>query len=243
MTAFSSEDPVLVDVTRQTDALLEAVSDLTDADVAEPSLCPGWTRGHVLTHVARNADALTRLLAGAAVGEQWPMYHEDPSREREIEAGAGRSIAELEADIEASADRFLATCADLPPAALDNVVRMRTGREYPARQVPWLRWREVVLHHLDLDTGFDLATAGPLVPRLLAESIEALSGKPDAPNLRLVASDTGRTWTLGDTPDEPALVVSGRSGSLVGWVSGRTGGDDLDRTPEGGKLPILPPWG
>src|SRR4249919_972692 len=34
VTAFSPEDPVLVDVTRQTDALLEAVSDLTDADVA-----------------------------------------------------------------------------------------------------------------------------------------------------------------------------------------------------------------
>jgi maleylpyruvate isomerase len=170
------------------------------------------------------------------------MYHENPSREQEIEAGAGRSIAELEADIGASADRFLATCATCRRPHWTTWSGCARGKEYPARQVPWLRWREVVLHHLDLDTGFDLPPRGPLVPRPLAESIEALSRKPDAPNLRVVASDTGRTWTIGEAGDEPALVVSGRSGSLLGWVSGRTTGDDLDRTPEGGKLPTLPPW-
>jgi len=34
----------------------------TDADVRAPSLLPGWTRGHVLSHIARNADGITRTL-------------------------------------------------------------------------------------------------------------------------------------------------------------------------------------
>ncbi|MEV0474381.1 maleylpyruvate isomerase N-terminal domain-containing protein, partial [Streptomyces prunicolor] len=29
-----------------------------NASVAEPSRLPGWSRGHVLAHLARNADAL-----------------------------------------------------------------------------------------------------------------------------------------------------------------------------------------
>jgi maleylpyruvate isomerase len=31
-----------------------------EADVRAPSLLPGWTRGHVLSHIARNADGITR---------------------------------------------------------------------------------------------------------------------------------------------------------------------------------------
>jgi DNA-binding CsgD family transcriptional regulator len=46
--------------------LVAAAGRMTDAEAREPSLLPGWTRGHVLTHVARNADALTNLLSWAA---------------------------------------------------------------------------------------------------------------------------------------------------------------------------------
>ena len=36
----------------ETDKLLNTVATLTDADLAQPSLCPGWTKGHVVTHLA-----------------------------------------------------------------------------------------------------------------------------------------------------------------------------------------------
>ena len=48
-----------------TDSLIASIGGLTDADARGPSLLPGWTRGHVLTHLARNADGGTRLLGWA----------------------------------------------------------------------------------------------------------------------------------------------------------------------------------
>ena len=46
----------------------------TDFDPSRPSLLPGWTIGHVVTHLARNADPVTGMLRAAAdgmVGAQW----------------------------------------------------------------------------------------------------------------------------------------------------------------------------
>jgi hypothetical protein len=43
-------------ITTATGRLLRTASRLSDADVRAPSLLPGGSRGHVLTHLARNAD-------------------------------------------------------------------------------------------------------------------------------------------------------------------------------------------
>jgi len=51
-----------------TQRLLGTARLLTDPDLREPSLLPGWTRGHVLAHVAGSADAMRSLLAGARPG-------------------------------------------------------------------------------------------------------------------------------------------------------------------------------
>jgi maleylpyruvate isomerase len=48
----------LVAVDRHTEQLLATARSLDPGSIGDPSLCPGWTRGHVLTHIARNADAL-----------------------------------------------------------------------------------------------------------------------------------------------------------------------------------------
>jgi maleylpyruvate isomerase len=45
---------------------------ITDEQVRSPSRLPGWTIGHVLTHVARNADGHARRLAAALRGENVP---------------------------------------------------------------------------------------------------------------------------------------------------------------------------
>lgn len=240
MTAFA-DDEVLAEVTRQTDLLLETMRDFTDDDVREPSLCPGWTRGHVLTHVARNADGLTRLLFGAAAGEIVPMYRDNPSREQEIEAGANRSIAALEADVESSAERLLSACADFPDEALGNIARLR-NRDVRARDLSWVRWTEVVLHHLDLDAGFDLSLAGPLVPRCLEEAVGRLQANPEAPALTLVVTDVGATLQVNPGAGEP-LTVLGTAADLAGWTTGRSDGAGLDRSPAGSPLPALPPFG
>ena len=57
-----------------TQRLLGTARLLTDPDLREPSLLPGWTRGHVLAHLAGNADAMRSLLAGARAGQDRPAY-------------------------------------------------------------------------------------------------------------------------------------------------------------------------
>src|SRR3954452_14899995 len=79
----------------------------TDSDVAAPSRCEGWTRGHVLTHVARNADGIADTLAGALRNEILERYPPGwAARNAAIDAGAGRPFTELVADVRDSADRL-----------------------------------------------------------------------------------------------------------------------------------------
>ena len=90
-------DPLVLmtDVEQATEALLRTADGLDDRAVAGPSLLPGWTRGHVLTHVARNADAMTNLLTWARTGVETPAYASPEARGRGHRGGrrpaAGRA--------------------------------------------------------------------------------------------------------------------------------------------------------
>ena len=76
-----SADPLVLldDVERATSRLLATAGSL-DADPSAPSLLPGWTRGHVLTHVARNADSLVNLLTWARTGVVTPQPQPAPAQ-------------------------------------------------------------------------------------------------------------------------------------------------------------------
>ena len=83
--------------------LLTTARQVTDEQVRSPSLLPGWTIGHVLTHLARNADGHTRRLEGALRGEDVPRYPGGtPQRDRDIDEGAPRPAADIFADLESS---------------------------------------------------------------------------------------------------------------------------------------------
>ena len=137
-----------------TDRLLASAAALTDASAGEPSLLPGWTRGHVLTHVARNGDGLGNLLRWARTGTETPMYASREARRADIEAGAGRSAADLAADVQATAIAFAAEAASLPGEAWAAQVQMLVGPPMPARRVLDWRLREVEIHHVDLAAGY-----------------------------------------------------------------------------------------
>src|SRR6476619_3951077 len=107
MTGADGQDlqRALDEMAEATDRLLTSVDALTEDACREPSLLPGWTRGHVLTHVARNADALTNLVLAAVTGDGRPMYPGAPdAREVAIEQGAGRHLADLRIDLAESAE-------------------------------------------------------------------------------------------------------------------------------------------
>jgi maleylpyruvate isomerase len=131
-----------------TAGLLETLSRLTDEDVRRPSLLPGWTRGHVATHLARGAEALRNLL------EDRPAYVSREARDADIEAGATRGAAELTADVRASAAAFRDTALAQPDDGWDRMLTVPGVGRFPAGQVLLRRLVEVELHHVDLDAGY-----------------------------------------------------------------------------------------
>lgn len=221
-----------------------AVAALGDSDLAAPSALPGWSRAHLVAHLARNADALTNLLDWARTGIENPMYHAPGQRERDIETGAGQEPRNLRADLMAADLRLATATGSHPEAAWDARVRSAQGRDIPASEVPWLRTREVWMHLVDLDAGasFDALPSG-LVHALLDDITGTLSRREGAPDLILEATDDpGPTWTVADGSVPGARRVSGRAADLLRWAAGRplpTPGGGL--TTEG-PLPELPRW-
>lgn len=203
----------------------EAVARLDDADFAAPSLLPGWTRAHVIGHVARNADALARLAAWAETGVETPMYASPQSREAEIEASAALAPAALRADLVASASALDAALAGLAGDAWDAPLRTLRG-ELTAAEIPWLRVREVWLHAVDLaaDVGLDDLPA-PLVDALIEDVTTGLSRLPECPAVLLVPLDRGDTVRFGPGATEP-VEVTATAAHLLGWVTGRRPGPD-----------------
>jgi maleylpyruvate isomerase len=135
-------------------ALLDDIADLSDDVARRPSRLPGWTVGHVLTHIARNADSVVWRLEGAEQGElrdQYPGGLEQ--RAGEIEAGAGRPAAVLVRDVRQTADHVQRVIAALSPAGWDALSRTSRGVVEDSRDAVLSRWREVVVHHGDLGLG------------------------------------------------------------------------------------------
>jgi maleylpyruvate isomerase len=220
---------------------LASTAEALDADaLRQPSLCPGWTRAHVLSHLARNADALANLLRWATTGVETPMYPSAEARAADIEAGAARGPGEIVEDLRSAAERFSAAVTAVPDEAWEQQVRMGSaaaGRTIPARRVLWERLKELELHHVDLDAGYTPADWAPrFVDRALAETLRRFARREDVPELTLVID--GATERLGSGGE---LTVTGSATPMLGWLTGRSIGDGLHVDPPG-PLPALPPW-
>ncbi len=137
----------LTGIQESTDRLLSSASALTDEQAAAPSRLPGWTRGHVLTHLARNADGFRNLMHWARTGTRTPMYPSEAARDEAIAAGAARSAADLTADLSHSAAAFAEAAAGLPAAAWAAQVERR-GQPFPAREILRTRLSELEFHHV-----------------------------------------------------------------------------------------------
>lgn len=171
---------------RQAHAALHAtLAGLTDGLARRPSALPGWTVGHVLTHVARNADSVVRRLAAAAAGEvvdQYPGGAE--GRATEIAAGAGRPAAELVGDVRSTSAEVERACAALPPEAWGRLTRSVSGQLHPATAVVFSRWREVEVHHVDLGLGYRVEDWPPaLVEAWLPDVLAGLARRSDPARL------------------------------------------------------------
>lgn len=140
-----------------TQRLLDAARVLPEPDLRAPSLLPGWSRAHVLAHVARNADAMRNLLIGARVGQQRPAYASAQAREDDIETSAAQAQRDLMNDLADSAMALRTMIRQLPAEAWSFRVQMLDSGPFPAAELLARRLTEVELHHCDLGIGYDAA--------------------------------------------------------------------------------------
>ncbi|MGD9525807.1 maleylpyruvate isomerase family mycothiol-dependent enzyme [Pseudonocardia sp.] len=224
-------------------AHVEAVVDGLDDDALRaPSALPGWTRAHVVGHLARNAEALGRLAAWARTGVETPMYADAEERDRGIEESAARPIAWLRAELVSTAADLAAALAELSDTEWTASVRSAQGRTIPAAEVPWMRTREVWLHAHDIDASLGTDHETPLrlpdgMAEVLLDDITAvMSAREGCPSM-LLRSPDGR-WRLGR--GEPVAVLDGPAGALAGWLTGRSTGGDV--ASSNGSVPGAPRW-
>ncbi|PZG23142.1 maleylpyruvate isomerase family mycothiol-dependent enzyme [Nonomuraea aridisoli] len=199
-----------------------------------PSGLPGWTRKHLVAHVAANADALGNLVHWAATGEKTPMYASPQQRDADIEAGSRKPAAELAAWLTSSAERLAAGIAGLDDDQWNAEVVTAQGRTVPATEIPWLRSREVCVHAVDLASGVAFADLPAGFLTALADDIVAKRGGAAGPAAVLVATDTGDRWELPGE-GEPA-AVEGPLADVAAYLAGRP------HSLSGRALPALPAW-
>jgi maleylpyruvate isomerase len=208
---------------------------LSDEDFNAPSLLPGWSRRHLIAHLAANADALSRLVHWARTSEERRMYSSPQQRNAEIEVGAARPAVELRNWMADSSAQLAEDMERLTEDAWQATVINAQGQGVLASQIPWLRAREVYVHAVDLNTG---GTFAGCPADFLAALVDDVAGRRSSlgtgPALALTATDSGATWNVAGTGE--AQVVAAPLPVLAGWLTGRPAAG----LPAG--APALPPW-
>ena len=175
---------------------------LSDAACRAPSLLAGWSRGHLLSHIARNAESHVRMFQAVTrgdVSEQYPGGK--PTRNREIDQGSTKSAEQLVVDVRTSIYLLEAAWAAATETTwLGHGIKSHSdGSRVAIHELVLMRWCETEVHHADLDLGFTWRDWAPLFVRYdldrrlmawRARKPMGLTVLPDAitqlePNLRL----------------------------------------------------------
>jgi maleylpyruvate isomerase len=214
---------VLDEVSASTARLESTLATFSDADQRASSKLPGWSRGHVTAHIARNADSLRRLLEWARTGVEQAQYPSLESRDEEIERGATGSAAALLEDVRTSAARLRDEALALPEASWDTPVRAFSGWPHPAWYTLYRRWRETELHHTDLGTGHVPSTA--YTRWELTESFGSLARLGESPVSLVEVTDLDLSFKF----HAEGPVLTGTGTAVLGWLTGRS--DDFPDIP------------
>lgn len=188
--------------------LKKGVAGLGEEGFAADSLLPGWTRKHVIAHLAANAEALGNLVSWAKTGVKTPMYASKDAREAGIQRGAALSAVALDSWLATSAEALDEAWSRLTEEQWQHEVETAQGRTVPATEIPWMRAREVCVHAVDLDRGIGFETLSEGFLRELGRDICAKRGLTeddlrdvDGPLPEVVAWLAGRPHGLTGTPD------------------------------------------
>ena len=161
-----------------------AIASLDEASYGAASGLAGWTRKHLVAHLAANAEAIGRLISWARTGEESRMYSSPAQRTADIEAGAQLPGEELTTWFGRSARELAEAMEALPARAWQAEVVTAQGRTVPASQAPWMRSREVMVHAIDLGIGLTFADLPGGFLAALRDDITSKRGGPHVPDVR-----------------------------------------------------------
>jgi maleylpyruvate isomerase len=236
-------DPVLeaelLTARRGTAFFSRALDGLSDAELDEDSLLPGWNRSHVVAHVGYNARAIVRLIEWAGTGVETPMYESPEARSREITQGATLGAGALRELYDQSARHLNAEWRDLRAAHWSHPVKTAQGRIVPASETVWMRTREVWIHGVDLNTGATFADMpAEFLVRLLGDITAAWKSRGEDAGLLLSVSGA-ETPELGDLDAADPQIVSGSLADVTAWACGRGSAGVTSSTQD---TPVAPRW-
>jgi len=233
-TGWDPGDLTGVEASSQT--LTRTVDALTAEDLGAPSLLPGWTRAHVVAHLALNAFALAQVIDGVIQGNPVAMYESDEQREADIAELAQSDGAELRERHLEGVTAFSDAVGRLRDEHWsDRIDRLPGGPAWPMVTVVPTRRREVELHHADLGTAYSPAD---FPEDFVAELLDTVTvDQADSGPFRVRAVDLGREWSVGGAGGS---TVMGTGGDLGWWLAGRGSGDGLSCDAE--ELPRLAAW-
>jgi maleylpyruvate isomerase len=223
-----------------TAGLLAETAGLDEEGWRRPSALPGWQRAHVASHLARHAEALAGWVGAQLAGRPGLLYASREARDRDIEVGAGRPAAELQADLVDSAAALERALDAVPPTAWARTGEPRAGFSLELGLLPLMRLTEVALHRVDLGLGARVEDlpAGTALP-VLDYLGRRQRGRTDYPAVELVPAEApGRSVLLGSPAAAPPRRVLAPAALLVGLLTRRT---PPDRVPgaAGLRLPAL----
>ncbi|GAB3263558.1 maleylpyruvate isomerase family mycothiol-dependent enzyme [Nocardioides dilutus] len=219
--------------------LVRTVDAMADFQFAEPSLLPGWTRGHVVAHLVLNAEGLAGALEGVREHRAVPMYASQEARDGDIDRLSGADPAVLRDRLLGSTSAIHEGVEELPEELYGGRIERTPGsdRTFTAGRVGEMRLREVEIHHADLDLAYTWADWPSDFTVLLLDNRSTVH---DGPPFTAHAVDLGRSWSFGPAEEKGGPTVSGPGPLLAWWATGRDPGDGL--TSDDGELPRMEAW-
>lgn len=210
--------------------LVTALTRLDRDGARAPSHLPGWSRGHVVAHLAHNAEAFDAVTATALRGGAREVYPGGAQeRDAAIERDATHPPQELRERLAVAQRTLHQRWRDLEPRGWDAPVPFRGGT---VAHLLASRWREVEIHHADLDLGY---TPEEWSDTFAEHAIRFLL--PRLSDQATLTLDGSARWTVH--PGGGEAPIEGPPYALAAWLAGRSAGRQLRCR---GELPELGSW-
>jgi maleylpyruvate isomerase len=247
-----TEPELIADLLPEASArVVRTVDAFHDGDWSAPSLLPTWTRAHVVAHLALNSEGMARALRGVLgdalgdVDESGPetgvgtMYDSDAVRDSDIAELATAEHSEIRARLLAGVSVLHDVVSAVPSDQWETrLERTPGGRSIRAGAFLGMRWRELEIHHVDLDAGY---APSDWTQEFAEHLLDAMVKRVAAEAVEIRPLDSARTWVLGDGESEyPVPVVTGPIADIGWWLTGRPAPDTVSCSH--GELPSIEGW-